>query len=172
MTGSGLIVTVLRAAVKVKRLAEDGSDILEQSGKFSNDGKPILKPSVKVVNVKQGEPLPDHVADGELDRLKKLGVVGKPGEEAVATSQQAPKAAAGGGVVLDLEKLAEYDDGELAGLWAKKPPTVKDVLAAVGTSGDLAAKALAAENTATKNDGRATLVPALQKVIDEATPAS
>lgn len=168
---TGLIVTVLRAAVKVKRLAEDGSDILEQSGKFNNDGSAILKPSVKVVNVKQGEPLPDHLADGELDRLKKLGVVGKPGEEAKATSQQAPKGEPAK-VALDLEKLADYDASELAGLWAKKPPTVAAVLEAVGTDGDLAEKALAAENTATKGDGRATLVPALQKVIEEATATS
>lgn len=169
---AALIVTVLKAAVKVKKLAADGkTQLLEPSGAFDEHGKPVLRGATRVMHVKQGQPVPEHAAKGEVERLKKAGVVGKPGEEAKATSQQAPKGEPAK-VALDLEKLADYDASELAGLWAKKPPTVAAVLEAVGTDGDLAEKALAAENTATKGDGRATLVPALQKVIEEATATS
>lgn len=168
---SGLVVTVLKAAVKVKKLGEGGTQLLVPSGAFDNDGKPVLSGATRVVHVKQGEPLPEHIADGELDRLKNAGVVGKAGEEAKPVSQQKPKDKPAA-VVLDLEKLGEYDDGELAGLWAKATPTVKAVLEAVGASGELAEKALAAEHAATKGDGRATLVPALKKVIEEAKASS
>jgi len=158
---SGLVVTALSAAVKVVRLAEDGKPMLRPSGTFTTDGKPILKEATLTVVVPQGDPLPEHLAKGELDRLKGLGHVGDPAKiaDAAGGTSEAP---------LDLTKLGEYADDELAGLWAAKSPKVSDVLEHVGTDAALAAKALEAEKTATKGDGRTTLVAALEKVIADA----
>lgn len=140
----------------------------------------VKKDVQRMVALLEGDPLPATVPADELERLKKMGAVVKPGEPTNSEKAMAAAAAGktpaeitgtgtGGGdgkpATLDLAKLAEYADGELAQLWASKAPKVSDVLEAVGADVELAKKALAAESAATKNDPRKTLKEGLDKVI-------
>jgi hypothetical protein len=165
MGGAGYVFSALRGTVKtLEKVIENGDEKLVP----------------RMVALLEGDPVPATVADDELEKLIRTGSVVAAGKAtntekaiakaaAAATPGQKQAAAA---VEIDLSKLAEYADDELAGLWAKATPKVSDILGAVGSNGDLAAKALAAEKTATKGDGRKTLVPALEKVIEIAKAAA
>lgn len=120
------------------------------------------KEVTRIVRVLQGNPVPENVPDDELDRLKGLGMIGrKPGVTSPADHPVTgvPGVPAGG---LDLGNLAAMTDDELS-VGVHKVGVAK-LVAAVGDDKALAARLLAAEMTATKDDPRASLVEALEKI--------
>jgi hypothetical protein len=161
-------ITALSAAVRVNALTGDGKQQLQQAG-WGPDAKPILEPRTKIVFLSRGDTLPDNVADGEAERLKADGAIGT-AEQAAAfgTGRSAPPepAAPEAAAPPELANLAAADDAQLAALYESNPPKVTDLLAAVGDDPALAARVLAAENTATNDDPRKTLAEGLQKIID------
>lgn len=192
-----LKVIALGAAVAVVRPGPSGKPTLRQIG-FDEGGKPVLEPATSIVFLEKGDDLPDHLADGEVERLQALvpPAVGTqadldyfearlrnddspvplwaqaqtsyPGTIDEAPSAKAAKAAA------ELGNLGELSDAQLVELYAGKPPTVQSLLAAVGDDKELAARVLQAEETATKGDPRSSLKAGLDKVIaaEPAVPES
>lgn len=158
---AALVVTVLRAQVKVLRTTPDGEQIMEPTGGLGNDGKPILRKASRIVTLRRGETLPDDLADGELDRLKRLEVVGtevpKPGEIKMAAD---PKAAE---LAFDLDKLGDYSVEDLTAAFKKQPVGVQKLVAQIGTDKDLANRVLEAEK-ASQSEPRKTLVEAIEKL--------
>jgi hypothetical protein len=174
-----LKVKVLSAAVRVKQLDASGKEKQQLVG-YGVDAKPILEPATKLVFLSRGDDLPDHLAAGEVERLKQLDAVGTAKEverfgDGVRSSAPTPEVSAepaGGGdpETLALDKLGEYEQAQLNELWKAASPKVADVIAAVGDDKELAQKALDAEKFATSGDARSTLKSGLEKVLS-AEPA-
>lgn len=181
---TGHVVTVLKAQVKVLRKDAAGNQIMEPTGDFTTAGTPVLRAAVRPVTVRKDELLPPGLADGEVERLQKLGVIRE--KSAVAAVSETPAAeepkparkprakkaaivAPSGG--LDLDNLADATDDELLAGIGQVGETA--LIAAVGADAALATRVLAAESLATKQDPRAGLVTELDKVIAASeTPAA
>lgn len=170
-----LQIKSLGALVRVRTFTGDGKDrkpVMRQAG-FDENGKPLVEHATRLVNLHRGDPVPDDLAPGELDRLKAQDAVGTPADVARVGSRTTERAAAETAAEqtsapepeLDLDRLGEYDTVELAKLWGSSQPKVKDVLEKVGDNPELAQRALDAEKSATGGDGRVTLVEGLQKVV-------
>lgn len=113
-----------------------------------------------------GDDLPTNLAPGELDRLQRIGAVGDGANPVARAVEGEPAAATPEPQALDLGKIGEASDEELAGLYKQpSPPTVKALLEAVGADVDLAKRVLVAEKEALKGDVRTSLVKGLEKVI-------
>lgn len=71
------VITKLAAYVRVELRTGDKQDkpVMQQHG-FDEQGKPNLVRATKLVNLHRGDPLPDNLAAGELDRLTADGAVG------------------------------------------------------------------------------------------------
>lgn len=96
---TGYFVKVLSAMVKVCRRAEDGTQLMRTAGFHPGTGEPLLVPDVRNVTLQKGEPLPDDVAQGEVDRLLGLDppAIGRKAAVSVmaAPTSTSKKAAAG-----------------------------------------------------------------------------
>jgi hypothetical protein len=185
-------VKVLSAAVKVIRRAEDGTtSLLKHAGFNPADGSPILVPDTKTVILQKGEPLPENLADGEIDRLLSLDppAIGRKAAVSVIESTRPSSSSSAGSVKVkqtaakrpaakkpaarkqavkaktDLGKLAELAEADLVKLITDEAPGVNKLLAAVGTDREVAQRLLAAETTATSGEPRKGLVEGLEKVI-------
>lgn len=159
----GWIVTNLRSLVKVLRTDPDGKQLMEPTGAFDSDGKPIITPSTRTVSVKKGDPLPSGLADGEIERLQKLNAIRQvAGLERVIGEQEQPSAPSG--VTLDLIGAATTEE-LTAWIASGEAPGVKKILEAVGHDKELAQRLLDAEKTALKDDARSTMVAGLERVI-------
>jgi hypothetical protein len=167
-----LQIKTLGALVRVKTFSagkgDDRKPLMRQAG-FDHNGKPIVEQATKLVNVHRGDPLPADIADGEVERLKALGAVGTPEEVAREGARQqegAPAAAAAeaGGETVDLSKLAEASDEELAR--AVADTGIEALTEAAGEDAGLAQRMLDAEN-AREGEPRKGLVEALEKVTGE-----
>ena len=179
-------VKVLSAAVKVIRRAEDGSAIQRHVG-FDAAGKPVLEPATRTVILEKGKPIPEDAADGELEKLKGLGVIGKKAAVTVVAEQpkpavekpqrkptaaRKPTAPAAGTAkrkpaakkATDTGKLATLTDAKLAKVLVDEKPGVKKLLEAVGGDKEFAQRLLAAEKQ-TAPEPRSSLVAGLEKVI-------
>ena len=133
------------------------------------------------LHLERGDEIPAEITDASLAVLKKYGEVGS--KEDVARIEggfpvddgtvDPIKAAAGDGEPVvtkpdppDLSKLAEISLDDLTkAIEAGEGVSIKALVEAVGTDKELAAKVLDAEKAATKNDPRASLVKALEKVV-------
>lgn len=177
MAAGKLKIKFLSAAVRVSNLDQSGKPKLQQVG-WGSDAKPILEASTKLVFLPRGSELPEHIAHGELDRLKEMGALGTPEEvarygDAVRSSAPEPEPVPDVTVeAADLANLASASDAQLAALYeGGKAPKVAELLAAVGQDAELAQRVLAAEQSATSGDPRPTLQSGLDKVITEASTA-
>lgn len=120
----------------------------------------------KGVQLTKGDPIPEGILPDELEKLKRLGAVGRKGAvrviDAVAPTVEAVQEAVPS-AALDLSALSTVSDEALsAGIGSVG---VKKLLEAVGSDAALASRVLAAEQTATKGDTRSSLVKGLEKVI-------
>ena len=184
-------VKVLSALVKVCRRAEDGSPKMRPVGLHPATGEQLLAPDVRTVTLQKGDPLPDDIADGEVDRLLNLDppAIGAKAAVSVISAPAKPKAAAKKSSskrksataakkktgssrkaatapktpTADLSKLAELDDAGL--VTAIAGVGVKKLITAISTDAALAQRVLAAEKTASSGDPRKSLVDPLQKLI-------
>jgi hypothetical protein len=171
---AALKIKALSALVRVKDLDEHGKARQRSTGIFTADGKPELEPLTRVVLLSRGEELPKHLVEGELARLKELNVVGTDEDlvnvETVAAPAAEPPPEPKKKVEVDLTKLAELSDAELA----EALPTVgaKKLVEAIGTDVGLAKRVLEAEAVATKGSPRSTLVKPLNKLVTAADAGS
>lgn len=169
MSGSDLKIKSLSALVRVNDLDADGNQRMRPIGTFGPDGKPELEPATKVVLLSKGDSLPDNLADGELERLKKHSALGTADE--VAAGPQTVGAPA----EPDTPKEPPFDkDAFLAGMPSMTGEELvagitqvgaKKLVDAIGSDVELARRVLAAEKTASKGDGRSSLVKPLEKLI-------
>ena len=172
-----LLVRHLRCDVKVAELDEDGQPKRRLIGVKADGKTTVTAPSFKIVTLRRGEPLPDGLMDGELDRLKKLNAVGT--AEQVANVERTAgtpfvsgplESRTGSGATppppegeVDLSTLGALDDDQLAAAVASTG--VAKLVEAVGDNQELAGKVLAAEN-ARGGEARSTLVKPLTKLVE------
>lgn len=85
------VVKTLSALVRVQIMDADGKPVYRISG-VDEHGKAMTEPAVRFVTVTRGQPLPDHLAKGEAERLDRLGALGT-AEEAAQIGARRPSAA-------------------------------------------------------------------------------
>jgi hypothetical protein len=128
----------------------------------------------RTVLLLQNDPIPENLAEGQLEKLQRFGAVGRgkapdPSEAFVNAQTDTTKAPAGNdGSTTPAKDPKEMDATELAA-FLKGGTGAKKLLELVGNDVEFAQRMVEAENLATKGSPRSTLTKGLNKVI--AAPA-